>query len=363
MPKNQHFVPQVYLKAWETTVYSLKEPTKPFNGVYKYTKHDLILGDGCNKNNILAKNHTYTIDGNFLFLIKDLPEVEKEFLSKLKDIISRRKIKCFYKDKELVRDKDYIDNLLNVENWEFRKIDNSKVKQRAVINEIKDIRCYCIETKFDSFMEKKWENVLNNMLSVFPMKRGEGQLEVRLNKENIEDMLTMLALMMCRNPAFELYGLFDWATEFLSDVFKPWDDVNEKNKYLSEMRKGLWLTHIYRGLFQDSKGFVEIFTNSASEQLGIMVLRVRDNSEGSFITSDNPVVHCNCILHTQDKRGIYFPLTPRVLLFIGKNTDGCIEDVIFRTVKNNDIRSINQIILNGSTKQIVSNYKRLGYIL
>lgn len=36
-PKNQHFVPKVYLKAWETKVATSKEPNKKFDGVYYYT--------------------------------------------------------------------------------------------------------------------------------------------------------------------------------------------------------------------------------------------------------------------------------------------------------------------------------------
>ena len=32
--KKQHFVPRVYMKAWETQVETLKEPDKKFNGIY-----------------------------------------------------------------------------------------------------------------------------------------------------------------------------------------------------------------------------------------------------------------------------------------------------------------------------------------
>ena len=32
--KKQHFVPRVYLKAWETQVETLKEPNKKFKGIY-----------------------------------------------------------------------------------------------------------------------------------------------------------------------------------------------------------------------------------------------------------------------------------------------------------------------------------------
>jgi hypothetical protein len=34
--KKQHFVPCVYLKAWETKVETIKEPNKKFDGVYVF---------------------------------------------------------------------------------------------------------------------------------------------------------------------------------------------------------------------------------------------------------------------------------------------------------------------------------------
>ena len=40
--KNQHYVPRVYIKSWETTVYSKKEPQKAFTGVYYYDNIPLI---------------------------------------------------------------------------------------------------------------------------------------------------------------------------------------------------------------------------------------------------------------------------------------------------------------------------------
>ena len=40
--KNQHYVPRVYIKSWETTVYSKKEPQKAFTGVYYYDKADFV---------------------------------------------------------------------------------------------------------------------------------------------------------------------------------------------------------------------------------------------------------------------------------------------------------------------------------
>jgi len=46
--KKQHFVPCVYLKAWETKVETIKEPNKKFDGVYVFQGSN--IGDGANRN-------------------------------------------------------------------------------------------------------------------------------------------------------------------------------------------------------------------------------------------------------------------------------------------------------------------------
>lgn len=70
-----------------------------------------------------------------------------------------------------------------------------------------------------------------------------------------------------------------------------------------------------------------------------------------------------CVTTNRCLNGIYFPLTPQFLLFLGKRTEGTINDVVFRTVENNGVREINRVILNGAQKAIVSTNKHLGYIL
>lgn len=66
--KKQHFVPRVYMKAWETQVETIKEPDKKFNGIYVIK--DGSIGDGANRNSVLWKPHLYTINFKYsLFAI------------------------------------------------------------------------------------------------------------------------------------------------------------------------------------------------------------------------------------------------------------------------------------------------------
>lgn len=49
--KKQHFVPRVYMKAWETQVETSKEPEKKFQEIY-VTK-DGVVGEGANRESVL----------------------------------------------------------------------------------------------------------------------------------------------------------------------------------------------------------------------------------------------------------------------------------------------------------------------
>lgn len=110
--RNQHYVPRVYTKAWETQVSSLKEPQKVFNGVYYYEKTNLVTGDGRNKGSILTTDHTYTIDFNYTFILPQCPEIRKEFADGIKLLLQERQIIARYKGKSITSRNSISTNLL-----------------------------------------------------------------------------------------------------------------------------------------------------------------------------------------------------------------------------------------------------------
>lgn len=64
--KDQHYVPKVYLKAWETNVVTKREPNRPFQGIFYYEKSNLRQGEGRNKNLYYVKNiHIQWIMSNY----------------------------------------------------------------------------------------------------------------------------------------------------------------------------------------------------------------------------------------------------------------------------------------------------------
>lgn len=215
-------------------------------------------------------------------------------------------------------------------------------------------------------MESRWEDTLKAFLSPFPSSVGKGQIDFTFStQKTVKDMLDMTALMMCRNPSFDLFGLYSFVgSKLLNPVFSQWGNADEAKKATEQMIRGLWLSEIYRSLFNHKNGFTCKFLSQGSTHLGIIIFRIANKTDGSFITSDNPVVFQKMRITTdQCPNGIYFPLTPQFLLFLGKRSEGTINSVIFRTVGNDDIKKINRVILNGAKKAIVSTEKHLGYII
>lgn len=364
--RDQHYVPRVYTKAWETQVSSLREPRRFFTGVYYYEKPNLVTGDGRNKRSILTTDHTYTIDYNYTFILPQCPEIRKEFADNIKQLLHDRQVIAKYKGKNLTSRNAISANLVFLDEWEFIDYQGRVASKKSAVNAIKEIRSYRLENKFNTYMENHWEDVLNSFLAPFPLVNGKGQIDYTFpTLRPINDMLDMTAIMMCRNPSFDLLGLYSFVGDkLLKPLFGQWGNAGEAQKATDQMIRGLWLSEIYRGLFNEKDGFKKTFLSQGLSSLGLIIFRIASPADGSFITSDNPVVFQKMRITTdQCPNGIYFPLTPQFLLFLGKRSEGTINSVIFRTVGNDDIKKINRVILNGAKKAIVSTEKHLGYII
>ena len=80
--KHQHFVPRVYLKAWETKVETSREPKKKFDGVYYYTSN-MKIGEGSTREAILWEPHLYTKSFRQLYLARKCPKVYNYFVDEI----------------------------------------------------------------------------------------------------------------------------------------------------------------------------------------------------------------------------------------------------------------------------------------
>lgn len=363
--RNQHYVPRIYTKAWETQVSSLREPHRVFTGIYYYEKPYLETGNGRNRESVLSHNHTYTVDFDYIHILPYCPKICEEYADSILQLLSSRGVTAQYNGQLLTNRNNISQNLKYIDRWTYIYPNGDLASSRSTFNAIKSIRCYCLENRFCTYMESDFENTIQSFLNNFP-SIGVGEIRKTFHDSNlINDILKLTVLMFCRNPSFDLLGLYTWMQmHWLPEFFSQIEGIENPQEETTRTIRGLWLCEIYKALFDCNHGFSNRFLSSLQSNIQIVVFRVRTPFDGSFITSDAPVVFQNSAITTnQCPNGIYFPLTPKFLLFLCKRTSGTIRDVLFRTVGNDEIKRLNRVILNGAQKSIISVNKHLGLIL
>ena len=209
--KRQHFVPRVYMKAWETTVETSKEPDKKFNGVYAFNNSN--IGEGANRNSVLWKPHLYTINFKFSYICRSCPKVKNEFVSKIYDLLRTGFRRPIYGklDYSIIKTKNSIEkHFFEIDDWEFYYNDGNLASKSSIKNQIEELNCYILEDSFDNFWENNWENVYNKFIvSVHngtPIGLGKSERIIPIDIAN--DMLTSFFMMLCRNPNFDAMGVY-----------------------------------------------------------------------------------------------------------------------------------------------------------
>ena len=163
--KKQHFVPRVYLKAWETQVETLKEPDKKFKGIYVIK--DGKKGEGANRNSVLWMPHLYTINFKYLFICNSCSKVKSQFVDMIFDLLRKSYKQPVYGKigySTIKTKKSIQKHLYEIDDWEFYYEDGNIAKKAAILSQIDALNSYVLEDAFDDYLEKNWENILNSFV-------------------------------------------------------------------------------------------------------------------------------------------------------------------------------------------------------
>lgn len=360
---NQHFVPRVYLKRWSP---------QGNDSVFYFEKPNLSIGKPRNVMSILYNRHTYTITFDLYYVLDYMPEVKADFMKQMITILQNYNALAFNGDvaldtKELLCDAH---NLCSIDKWEFRKKNDISclAPKKAILNNIKEIRSYIIETSLDDFVEKKWNDILAEFISEIEIGYANkiGDEDITVDNSIIEEIVSILLLFMCRNPKFDCQGIFPSIGNLLIDLLTNHtsDETPKENiqHYVDEQIRGAWLSQVYKALFNNDVSFFSEYFRKIKEQCQITLLYCPE-SNGAFITSDNPAFAYVNNVTKANYNAIYFPLTPQYLLLIGKGQPNSLNKIDVKTVTNKGVKSFNKIILSKSYTSIVSSKKYLGYII
>lgn len=374
--KRQHFVPRVYMKAWETTVETSKEPDKKFNGVYAFNNSN--IGEGANRNSVLWKPHLYTINFKFSYICRSCPKVKNEFVSKIYDLLRTGFRRPIYGklDYSIIKTKNSIEkHFFEIDDWEFYYNDGNLASKSSIKNQIEELNCYILEDSFDNFWENNWENVYNKFIvSVHngtPIGLGKSERIIPIDIAN--DMLTSFFMMLCRNPNFDAMGVYTSIKKnLLYPVFVSMcqdeagglpseEEIKEGTSYADELMTGIWYSELYKMFFKKTGGFYHSVVNAALAGCQMILFEVYDEA-GSFITSDNPAFEHKTVIEVQNSTGMIFPLSPQYLIFIAKGSDG-INVVDHRFANADTVRHFNRIIAQHKSNTLIASTKQLNDLM
>lgn len=379
--KRQHYVPRVYMKAWETEVETIKEPTKKFEGVYTFNG-DNKIANGANRDSVLWKPHLYTIGFKNMVIMSGCPEIHKDFVNMIYKMMKNNSPHPFYgklghsiiKTKRSIR--KHFDK---ISDWQFYYEDGNLARQNSIVNQINSLNSYVLENSFDEFYEKYWQDIYLSFVN--EVRNGKavaiGKSERTISMQAAKNMLKFFFMFLCRSPFFDAMGVYtDIKNKILNPIFQEIykSDENEKmsdeklfmmtkegREYIDGMMESIWYSELYKMMFKQSGGFYHSIFEGALEGCQMILFETYDGA-GNFITSDNPAFQHKSVVTAKNSNGFIFPITPKYLLFISKGADS-INIVDYRMADKDTIKNFNRIIANHKMEVIVGNKKYLGKLL
>ena len=378
--KRQHYVPQVYLKAWETQVETTKDPNIKFDGIYTFDCNG-GMGNGANKSSVLWMPHLYTIRFEHSYICTSCPRVLNYFVDQIFCIMRTGTDKPVYAKMgySIIKTKASIrKHFFDIDKWKFFYDDGNVAKQKAIMARIQGLTCYILEDSFDDYFEKHWESTykvfIGKIKSTLPVSIDSSE---RIISSDIADkMLSFFFIMLCRSPYFTamnvyekikrnmLYPIFEGI--YIDAIDKDAGEItavdkaqaiDEARSYVDGIMTGVWMSELYRIFFGGTGGFYYNIYDVVRNNCQMVLFEAKPEAD-HFITSDNPAFENRLMVAMDNLNGFIFPLNPTYLLLICKG-DNVWNAVDYRIAGSETVRKFNQVIANNKKNLIVADKKHL----
>lgn len=341
-PKNQHYIPRVYLKPWEHENKKLWIADKDHE--------DKIKIDERKEEKVFSSRNLYTIKLDQEFVVKHCEKIKKELAQKIANFMNDQKV--YAKDRGIeIRNLDQIESKLDtIGEWTFFKNDSGKVVSRSkIIKNIRSFTSYYLENKFNDYFENQWCQTRDRFIELC---NTEGVHKVQ---RNYIDLIIKFAIATeMRRPNS---NSVTWSKCIISNVYNYWNESGLNVRFRNEYKKQdianqYWLIDLYKMMTGGTgyyNTFLELFYTKFSH---IILFTVKGND--SFITSDNPFF----IEKNNSEKGMYFPVTPKHLIFIPiieNNFSSDYEGICLKTkiINSKEIEKLNTIIKRNANKFVV----------
>lgn len=316
--KRQHYVPQTYMKAWETEVSSKDEPEKVFKGVYVY-EGNCVNGNGRNKDSVMWEPHIYTVSFEQSFIDRKCPLIREDFTKQVFQLMKDRKPQPVYGKlgySIIKTQRSVSKHFDDIYKWKFYYSDGNKARDQAILNDIEALNSYVIEDGLDRQFETNWNRVLEAFITEMKDAKNAilGKSERTIPTKVAEDLAKFVFMMYCRSPKFDGLGIYTWLQ---NDILAP-----VLGEYSEIMMDGVWHSELYGMIYKANGGHFNLLYKKALEECQMILFEAYDGA-GSFITSDNPVfMNKSSAVEIKNNTGLIFPLTPKYLIFVGRGLNG-----------------------------------------
>lgn len=322
-PKKHHWVPRVYLKSWCYTNHS----------IFQYNKKDLEGYQTKNINNILFKKHLYSKKVKDIFIID-----ESKWSDELID--SLNELSIYIEGTKLENTRDYLDYYDRFDSWEIKKDENFiSRKEKNKINH--DFETW-FDVEIEKLLDKEADEFWNGILDMID-KEILGSKTILKRSFNKEDLSRILTIQYFRNPNPKLIDISVTMDQLKLPISK---------EYLELMKRNLWLKQMEDFLNRSKDNLINKFYNEIISLKFTFFIA----NEGCFITTDTPV---RMVIGQEAVKGIYYPITPKVLLFISRNSMESDKYSII-DIPLEYVRFINDLLVVNSQHYIYSNSEKLN---
>ena len=349
--KDQHYVPEAYLRAWESSVYKHKKPQNVFQGVRIFNKKTLAFIDSHKVDKICYNHHTYSVTDEYSFVMYQMPKIQCEYAEKIAEILLKHNAVAFFNGQPLDTPEKLVDinNFNNLGQWEFLKAYDTTLlaSKKAIISEIKNIYIYAIEHALDTNFEHSWRKKRDNFISSCMHSK-------QIDKNFLSDIIWCMLILICRNPQFDCLGLFERFAKIIREI-------SDTDEIADMLIRAAWLDEIYKGIFNIEEGYCYHLKNKLLEDASFTLMHINDE-EMQFITSDTPAFMNTAVKELFDGCFI-FPLTPKHALLIKHKLNDSELSCDYMEISVKMAKAINHIILENATEIVITSKEKVSKLI
>lgn len=319
--KFNHYVPATYLNAWADD--SKKIWVYSENKFFRHGKPENIMGN--------SDLYVKTVDDNLT-----LDDTEKQQIYGSLDEYS-----ILLDGTVLSSIDDYHNNFHKYSDWIITDKEGKKVKKKAILHRIKQIRITRLEESWQ-YIEDDWYDLVSKI------ERSCRERVKTLDSDDISLLIDFIFAQQFRT--LQKLKEFGELIESLLQMIGLDRDLGDKFEEVSQDFSRSYFLNTVEGIQINDKNFA--FRRYYDELSKLQVVFFSTYGNKAFFTNDNPVFKViDDNFYKGKLNGLYMPITPGILCGLFK---GDSNKYMLDTMPDNHVKRFNKLIVKNTHKYLVS---------